>query len=124
MRGPIGGFRAQRPALAWFAHPVAGLLLGLLLLLIWLPPKAVGVALEESHVLGSLESALETALGVPVRGLGRDELLAAAATALGEAGRQHLEAGLDQLDAAAYGPSEQTAAALKAELVTWLETQR
>jgi hypothetical protein len=123
-RGPIGGFRAQRPAMAWLAHPSVGLLLALLLLLLWLPRKTDEMALEEGQALGSLESALETALGVPVRGLGRDELLAAAAAALGEAGRRHLEASLDQLDAAAYGPSEQTAEALKSELVVWLGSRR
>ena len=75
---------------------------------------------EIKSKMRDLELALEAALGIPVRGLGREELLEQAAQALGVDRAAELDEHLSALDAAAYGPSEQTAEAMKARLVDWL----
>ncbi len=120
LRGPIGSFRSERMTASWLAHPGAILILALLVLLLWLPRTVRSVAGPEEIRRGDLELALEAALGVPVRGLGRNELLDQAAQALGVERAAELDEQLSALDAAAYGPSEQTAEAIKARLVVWL----
>jgi hypothetical protein len=124
IRGPIGGFRSQRPSASWLRHPLLALLLFFLVALAWWPRRESRAKQEEGTSLGALEEALERVLGMPVRGLGRDELLDHAAAALGAPQSAELEARLKALDAAAYGPSEQVAEALKAELLIWLEQNR
>ncbi len=120
LRGPIGSFRARRPALSWLAE--RSWLLGLfaLLVVLWLPRRQIQQQTVEEHRRGELELALERALGVPVRGLGRDELIAQAKKALGPDRAEHLNAQLSALDAATYGPSDRAAEAMKARLVSWL----
>ena len=91
-----------------------------MVLLLWWPRKTVRAQAPEEIRRGDLELALEAALGIPVRGLGREELLEQAAQALGVDRAAELDEHLSALDAAAYGPSEQTAEAMKARLVDWL----
>jgi hypothetical protein len=124
IRGPIGGFRSKRPSGSWLRHPLLALLLFFLVALAWWPRRESLAKPEEGTSLGALEEALEKVLGVPVRGLGRDELLRHAAAALGPQHSAELEGRLKALDAAAYGPSEQVAEGLKTELLHWLEQNR
>ena len=120
IRGPIGSFRARRTTWSWFARPGWLLVVMGILVVLWLPRRqSTQQAVEEQH-RGDLELALEQVLGVPVRGLGREELIAQARQAIGIERADKLDEQLRALDAATYGPSDQTAEAMKARLVSWL----
>ena len=120
VRGPIGSFRAGRTPWSWFAHRGWVLILMGLVVFLWLPRREAHEQTVEEHRRGDLELALEQALGVPVRGLGRAELIAQAQDALGQERAEELDGQLSALDAATYGPSDETAEVMKARLVSWL----
>ncbi|MEE2836522.1 MAG: BatD family protein [Myxococcota bacterium] len=120
VRGPIGSFRTQRTLGAWLAHPAWLVVVLMLSVMAWWPQRLGDAPTHEEAQRGALELALERALGVPVRGLGREELIAQAQQALGFERAVELDQRLNALDAAAYGPSEQTAEVIRDRLVSWL----